>query len=37
MLLTGSMAGATLLALAVLAVKAYSAVWLARLPVPRPA
>ena len=34
-LLTGSMAGATLLALAVLAVKAYSAVWLARLPVPR--
>ncbi len=34
-LLTGSMAAATLLALAVLAVKAYSAVRLARLPVPR--
>jgi len=34
-LLTGSMAAATLLALAVLAVKAYTAVRLARLPVPR--
>ena len=34
-LLTGSMAAATLLAFAVLGVKAYSAVRLARLPVPR--
>lgn len=34
-LLTGSMAAATLLALAVLAVKTYSAVRLARLPMPR--